>query len=160
MDPEDRFAIQDLIADYAFFWDNKDADGWAGLFTPDGVWELYLRSVRNPVRRLTNVGERITAARSAFFSPIRHQTRLYHSGLRFDELTEDHASVRSIILVVELLDSPRAGTVQPLFTGTSSDTFRKTPIGWRFTRREIHGDQSPGFGDAQDLGFSADAVSD
>ena len=94
MDLEDRFAIQDLIADYAYFWDAQDPEGWARLFTPDGVFELYVPGVRPPVRRLTNVGERTTAARAAFVSQMTRRTRMYQSDIRFRDLTHDYASLR------------------------------------------------------------------
>ena len=36
----DRLAILDLESRYAMTWDLADCDGWAGLFTADGVFEL------------------------------------------------------------------------------------------------------------------------
>lgn len=157
---EDRVAIQDLIADYAYFWDAKDAERWARLFTPDGVFELYVPGIRPPVRRLTNLGERTTAARKAFALMGPQRTRLLNTSSRFEELTEDHALVRTISLVVELVESVGGGGVLPTYTGVYLDEFRKTPVGWRFAKREVHGDQNPGFGSAQNLDPFADAASD
>lgn len=37
---EDRFAILDLEARYATTWDSGDAEGWAGLFAVDGVFDM------------------------------------------------------------------------------------------------------------------------
>lgn len=37
---EARLAIQDLEGKYAAAWDTADADGWAALFTEDGVFEM------------------------------------------------------------------------------------------------------------------------
>ncbi|MCZ6707564.1 MAG: nuclear transport factor 2 family protein [Chloroflexi bacterium] len=159
MDLEDRIAIQDLIADYAYFWDERDPERWASLFTPDGVLEIYVPGVRPPVRRVTNLGERITSAREAFVTQATRRTRIYSTSIRFDELTEDRALVRTVILVVEVSDT-REGAIRPLYSGTSSDQFRKTPVGWRFAKREIHSDQNPGFGNAQDFDSPADAASD
>ena len=160
MHVEDRFAIQDLLADYSFLWDAEDPERWARLFTPDGVWELYVPGIRPPVRRLTNVGERITAARTTFLSQVGRRTRFYHLHVRFDELDEERASVRCGLAVVELVGSSDAPTIRPKYTGTSSDQFRKTPVGWRFAKREIHSDQNPGFGNAQDFDSGADGASD
>jgi uncharacterized protein (TIGR02246 family) len=39
MSPEDRLAVIDLIADYAFRLDTRDLDGYVDNFTPDGVFE-------------------------------------------------------------------------------------------------------------------------
>ena len=38
---EDRFALVDLIAEYAYMWDGRDADGWSNLFTEDASWEMH-----------------------------------------------------------------------------------------------------------------------
>ena len=159
MDLEDRFAILELIAAYGLFWDARDPEGWARLFTPDGVFELYVPGVRPPVRRLTNVGERITAARAAFVSQMTRRTRLYQTSITFDDLAEDHASVRTLLLLMDVSDT-REGTIRPLYSGTTLDQFRKTPVGWRFAKRELHSDQNPGFGNAQDLDPPTDAASD
>ena len=156
MSLEDRFAILDLIADYAFAWDEREPERWAHLFTPDGVFELYVPGVRPPVRRLTNVGERITAAREAFVTQFGRRTRMYQTSIRFDDLAKDRASVRSTLLLVEISQ----GAIRPLYSATSLDEFCKTPVGWRFAKREIHSDQNPGFGDAQDFDSPADAASD
>lgn len=37
---EARLAIMDLEAEYARSWDAGDGDGWAALFTSDGVFDL------------------------------------------------------------------------------------------------------------------------
>ena len=37
---EDRLALLELEGAYARTWDAADAEGWAGLFTPDGVFEM------------------------------------------------------------------------------------------------------------------------
>ena len=123
----DRFAIQDLIADYAYFWDAQDAERWARLFTPDGVFELYVPGIRPPVRRLTNLGERTTAARKAFALMGPQRTRLLNTSSRFQELTEDHALVRTISLVVELVESAGGGPSCPRIVGYISMSFARPP---------------------------------
>lgn len=37
---EARLALMDLEAEYARSWDAGDADGWAALFTSDGVFDM------------------------------------------------------------------------------------------------------------------------
>ena len=37
MNVEDRLDILQKIAEYAYTFDGKDAEGWANLFTEDGV---------------------------------------------------------------------------------------------------------------------------
>jgi uncharacterized protein (TIGR02246 family) len=36
----DRLEILQIEGEYARTWDTVDADGWAALFTPDGVFEM------------------------------------------------------------------------------------------------------------------------
>jgi hypothetical protein len=38
---EDR--ILELIANYAYMWDGKDADGFSDLFAEDAIWSLTTR---------------------------------------------------------------------------------------------------------------------
>lgn len=37
----DRHAIQQLIADRAYAFDEQDAEGYGDLFLPDGTMEIY-----------------------------------------------------------------------------------------------------------------------
>ena len=39
MDAQDHFEIHNLYAAYCHRMDSGDFDGWARLFTPDGLWE-------------------------------------------------------------------------------------------------------------------------
>lgn len=47
---EDRLAILDIEGAYARTWDTVDAEGWAGLFTADGVFEMPETAVRPGAR--------------------------------------------------------------------------------------------------------------
>jgi hypothetical protein len=49
---EDRFAILEAIATYSYACDSDDADGWASVFTDDGVWESRRRGEPEPRTRL------------------------------------------------------------------------------------------------------------
>ena len=159
MQVDDRFAILDLIADYTHFWDGQDAERWARLFTPDGVQEIYLPGIAPPVSRLTNLGERVSAARRAFTiqSSDARRTRSIHSDIRFDELEENRASVRSTFTVMEVTDIPLMGTIRPMYSSTTIDEFLRTPNGWRFQARQIHSDQHPHNNDIQSA-YSANAT--
>ncbi|MDL9979335.1 nuclear transport factor 2 family protein [Microbacterium candidum] len=47
---EDRLAILDIEGAYARTWDTVDAEGWAGLFAADGVFEMPATAVRPGAR--------------------------------------------------------------------------------------------------------------
>ncbi len=133
------------MADYAHFWDAHDAEGWAHLFTPDGVFEIYVPEVDLKVRRLTNVGERVSAAAQAFGGTSgAFRTRMFQANVRFDELSADVATTRcNVFLIVQ---RPERETPELVYSGTCQDEFRRTPVGWRFSRRCIESDQNPGYG--------------
>ena len=59
---EDRTAILELIANYAYMWDGKDAEGYSGLFTEDANWELYFEGESTP-EQLTAITGPITRHR-------------------------------------------------------------------------------------------------
>ena len=46
----DRLAILDLEGEYARAWDVADAEGWASVFTENGVFEMGAFSGRSPER--------------------------------------------------------------------------------------------------------------
>jgi hypothetical protein len=52
MSLEDKLAIQEVIAQYSFFYDAQDAEGFAALFTEDAVWELFAAGATHPATRL------------------------------------------------------------------------------------------------------------
>ncbi|WP_449469088.1 nuclear transport factor 2 family protein [Sphingobium chungangianum] len=53
---EDRLEIIDLEAEYSRAWDSGDTDGWADVFTPDGVFEIT-KSGDQPTRLVTGTEE-------------------------------------------------------------------------------------------------------
>jgi len=52
MNTEDKLAIQQAIANYSYTFDSGDAEGWANIFTEDGVWEFFAGGVPTPTTRL------------------------------------------------------------------------------------------------------------
>ena len=52
MSVEDRLAIQEVIAQYSYTYDNQDAEGFARLFTEDGVFEVFVPVKQAAVLRL------------------------------------------------------------------------------------------------------------
>ena len=86
---EARLAIMDLEARYAAAWDAGDGDGWAALFTEDGVFEM------------AGVGDRetqTTAGRQALVA-FCQQVDSFYKGLHFMHLPaitveNDRASAR------------------------------------------------------------------
>ena len=54
MSLEDKLAIQEVMAQYSYTYDARDAEGFAALFTEDAVWELFAAGATHPEIRLTS----------------------------------------------------------------------------------------------------------
>ncbi len=141
---DDRLAIQEVIAQYAYTYDAGDADGFAALFTEDAVWEMLASGATRPdVRLESRAAIREWAAhrlreRAGRFTSCHHQ-----SGVVFDELTADAARTRTMVLVTH----QGAGDAAPHPTDSAvyHDRWRRTPAGWRLTHRTVRRDGgSPG----------------
>ena len=97
---EDKLAIQEVIAQYAYTWDGQDVEGLAALFTEDAVWEMWAPGAPQPEIRLASreairawAAQRLHERRGQFTS--RHS----QSGILFDTLTPASATTRTMVLV-------------------------------------------------------------
>lgn len=140
MNIEDRLAILETIANYAYRYDAQDAAGFSELFTQDGLWEAYPANAPEPELRLSMPGEiRVWAAarlakRAGKFTSRHHQTSTV-----FDSLTADTAKTRTMVLVTHQGVDEAAPT--PTLSGVYHDEWRKTPQGWRFRHRALRHDR-------------------
>lgn len=127
---EDMLAIQQVIAQYSYTYDFKDAGGWADLFTEDGVWESYRGQNAEPGTRLKSRREIKEWAESSMQRRLAGSYNFHHqSGILFDELTDDSAQTRSMVIITahDAPDQPNRITL----TGYYQTRWRKTPQGWR-----------------------------
>ena len=131
----DVLAIQQQVALYSYTFDSGDAVGWANVFTEDGLWEFYARGATTPATRLEGF-QQLHDFCAQRFSDRREGVTSYHhqSGLIFNELTADSASVRTmLVLTVQVPgESPRL-----YMTGIYQDQWVKTPQGWRIKYRVL-----------------------
>jgi len=114
---EDLEEIRKLLARYCFAVDERDADGWADLFTEDGVFNGILGEPlvgREALRQITS----------------RVPEGVHH--LTMNEVIEvqgDSATARAYVLVTTGSPPIIAGG------GTYKDTLSRTADGWRFSHR-------------------------
>jgi len=144
MSIEDKVAIHEMIAQYSYTYDSKDADGFAQLFVDDGVFEIFIAGKTSPAVRLQSRREiREWAAQRLQERNGRFTSRHYQSGILFDELSSDSARTRTMVLVTH------QGVTEPAPRATDSgvyhDRWRRTPEGWRLAHRAAHVDRNPGF---------------
>ena len=139
----DKIDILEVIARYAYTYDGRDADGFAQLFTEDGIFEVLPAGGSQPELRLES--------RAAIHAWVvqRHQQvvqeiqdRHYQSGTLFDVLTQEHAQTRTMVLITHQgLQDP---TPCPVLSGIYHDCWHKTPSGWQITHRTLcHDHQQP-----------------
>jgi uncharacterized protein (TIGR02246 family) len=138
---EDKLAIQEVIAQYSYAYDAKDAEGFAALFTEDAVWELFASGATRPQIRLeSRAAIRAWAAQRLQERHGRFTSRHFQSGILFDELTSESARTRTMVLVTH--QGVTEAAPRPTASGVYHDQWRKTPEGWRFAHRIVRRDNS------------------
>src|SRR5262245_14183373 len=130
---QDYIDIQQLYANYANAWDYGDAEGYAGMFTPDGV---FIRSGKN--------GYTVTGGKQiAEWNRKAHEGqngvptgRHWNSNLVINPSPGGaNASVYLMVVSVGGGNPPR-----PSLSGRYDDQLVKTAAGWRFKQRFMRGD--------------------
>ena len=139
MSLEDKMDILEVIARYAYTYDERDADGFAQLFTEGGIFEVIPSGGSQPELRLES-----RAAIHAWASQ-RHQQvvkeiqdRHYQSGTLFDALTAEHAQTRTMVLITH--QGVHDPTPRPVLSGVYHDRWHKTQRGWQITQRILRHD--------------------
>jgi uncharacterized protein (TIGR02246 family) len=100
MSIEDKLAIHEMIAQYSYAYDSKDADGFAHVFVENGVFEIFVPGTTMPAVRLQSRQEIRAWATQRLQERIgRFTSRHYQAGILFDALTKEEARVRVMVLV-------------------------------------------------------------
>jgi SnoaL-like domain len=135
----DKLDILEVIARYAYTYDGRDADGFAQLFTEDGIFEVIAAGDSYPELRLES-----RAAIHAWVVQRHHhvvkeiQDRHYQSGTLFEVLTPEHAQTRTMVLITH--QEVHDPTPRPVLSGVYHDHWHKTQCGWQFTQRTLRHD--------------------
>lgn len=126
---EDREAIRELIAEYAFGFDNHDFRTVAELFAEDAFWTAPIGSARG----VDNIE---TLFRS--FLPDKNTgfERKHYITNHVIRVTGDTASLRCVLLVVR----EHGIELIPSLGGTYNVQLVRTERGWRFKHFELSTD--------------------
>ncbi len=127
---EDMLAIQQVIAQYSYTFDSRDAAGWVDLFTEDAVWESYRGFEKTPTNRLEGRAAMRTWADGMMVRRAEGSLNYHHqSGILFDELTATTARTRAMAIITaqDSADQP----VRINRSGIYRTQWVKTPQGWR-----------------------------
>src|SRR5262249_28856041 len=124
MSIEEKLAIHEMIAQYSYTYDNRDADAFAQLFVEEAVFEIYAAGKPGPLVRLQARGEiRAWAVQHLRERSGRFTSRHYQSGILFDELTSDSAITRTMVLVTH--QGVAEPGPRPTVSGLYHDQWRK-----------------------------------
>lgn len=121
---EDKDAIRELFAEYAFRMDEFRFAELGALFTADGVWRAPYASAQGPDEIAALMAANIPA------EPKRKHF-VMNSVIALDG---DHATARTSYLVV--LQAAGAGLTASV-AGTYEDALVRTRDGWRFQERRL-----------------------
>jgi len=100
MHSDQMLAIRQQVARYSYTFDSGDAEGWANVFTKDGIWEFYAAGATTPATRLVGHDALRDFCLSRFTSRPKGMTSYHHqSGIIFDELTTNQAKVRAMVII-------------------------------------------------------------
>lgn len=136
---EDRLLIQDLITRFGRTYDDRDAEGWAALFTERAPMPSYIAGKLS--RELNTNEQRSKWAQSrleTFQKDGVFKTRHYQTNTLLTPLADGEVEGTTVFLVT--YQYVAEATPRLIHTGMYRDRFLKTPEGWKFARREIHVD--------------------
>jgi len=140
MSIEDRFAILDAIARYAYTFDGQDADGWTNIFTPEGVFEVHAHDSTEPSSRYTAHAELRRFAADSFSGRLAGaRVRHFQTNTSFHELTLDSARTATMALITHL--GPPQEQLRVTLTGVYEDEWRKEDGAWKIARRTLYLDR-------------------
>jgi hypothetical protein len=125
---QDYADIQQLYARYNLAIDTGDAEGWAGTFTPDGVFNNTNRGRDALVQFVHDWREKRDGA----------NRRHLNSNMVLSP-TADGAKGTIYLLLLNV--GVRPATIAT--TGIYEDVLVRTPQGWRFRSRVVHADPAP-----------------
>jgi len=137
MDRDERLhierACERLVTLYCHHIDHSHAARVAELFVEDGVWhspEVTMDGLEQIRKGFTQRQER-----------SERMSRHVCNGVLIDVIDADHARGCAYLTLYNFDGDPER-RISPLegarLVGEYRDEFRRTPEGWRFSRREIH----------------------
>lgn len=137
---KDRLAILDVISQYSYRWDSKDAQGFANLFTVDAIMESWQLGARQPRSRIEGRQAIFAYARQSHTGRLAdRQTRHHQTAVIFLELTATTARTENMVMVTHQTIDDRAAFIST--SGIYRNTWRKTEKGWKIASRALHVDR-------------------
>ena len=122
-----RLAIAEQLGRYCLGFDAQDADAWAALFTEDGIFEVRLTGMPQPIFQARGA-EQLRAFAASSPRLLHHIT-----GLVVDEVLPDSARTRATVLGTWA--SPENGSPAIYTHGTYEQRWRLVDGTWRLAHQ-------------------------
>jgi uncharacterized protein (TIGR02246 family) len=129
----DRLALRALVDEYALAVDARDPDRFAGLFTPDGV--LAVIEPDDPEPSLTYSGTDELRTVIDLLAPFTSTVHVMANHTA--TIDAPAARTTTYCLAHHLTEAEGKDPRDTLMLIRYDDTLRKSPAGWRFTRRDV-----------------------
>ena len=147
MSADDRLEIMEMVARYAYAWDEKNAHAYAACFTDDAEFEVYTRGREAPAFRQEGrdaIERWATGMHSGELEGMRapaalERTRHAPGGVVFDALEGGSAQTRAMLFETRVAGG--RSTPVPQISGVYTDEWRRTAEGWRLSRRVLRMDR-------------------
>lgn len=139
---QDRAAIGEALAQYAYRWDSKDSDAFAALFTEDAVMERW--------RGGSLIDDSVLRGRPAIllYAQNSHrgrladrQTRHHFSNLVFLELSAASAVTENMALITHQTAQDTVARLSS--SGIYRISWQKSAGEWKIARRSLFTDSFP-----------------
>ena len=131
---DDRFAIQDLVAQFAHCSDYRDWAGLEALYAPDIVTEMDGLPMK-----YTGIAEQLAHARESDEQTGGKNRHVNYNLMIREEANGDVVAVYAF-LNVNAGASPMDAKI--VVSGRMRDTVVRTEAGWKFSRRLVQFDQA------------------
>lgn len=141
---QDRAAIADMLTQYSYRWDGKQALEFSELFTEDASMERKLNGEEEiAAAPLVGRGAIYEYALNAHATRLAdRQSRHHMSGLVFLELTPGTAETQNMAIITHQRAQDQVAFISS--SGIYRISWRKTAEGWRIARRLLISDRFAG----------------
>ena len=128
---EDREAIRLVLRDYGRLLDERHFDEFGQLFAPDGEYVSAGTTTRGPAAIADSLRRIMTGNSLGLAEPNFH--------VLFNERIELHGAQAQATSQSFFVAPGADGAPQLIMMASYDDKFVRTPDGWRFARRVVHG---------------------
>lgn len=134
---EDRQQIQELYTSYAQLIDAGEAEKWAQLFTPDGIFSAR-SGAEAAVRESRGTAELVSWCREHYRRNYGER-KLRHGAYSIVLKETENGASGTAYAIVLIVGDGRPAAIRN--TARYEDEFVKGPDGWRFQSRRITRDE-------------------